>query len=304
MELEKLFPLYFRYLELNNKEQSIYKVKMRMKKISEYFKNKNIQDITKKDIILFKMYLDSFNYSYKYKKAIYYALNEFFNFLVLFDYIDTNIVKLVGNFKNKEPIKKFNYWTYEEFKIFVDHCDEQVYKSLYTFLYFTGCRLGEALALTFNDLKNNTIIINKTITKEYHNGKRLITTPKTRKSNREICIDDYLVEELYNLKQIYKCKHKEFNDNFYIFGGNKPLSPTTIERKKNKYCDLANIPRIRIHDFRHSHATLLVQNNIPIVEVANRLGHSDISITLNTYTHISKDKEKRTLNVLNSIRSI
>ena len=65
----------------------------------------------------------------------------------------------------------------------------------------------------------------------------------------------------------------------------------------------ADIKQIKLHEFRHSHATLLVQNNIPIKDVAERLGHSDITLTLNIYTHVSKDKEKRTINVLNSIRS-
>ena len=303
MTINEIVPLYFRYLELNNKEQSIYKIKNRMNKIIDFFKNKTIEDITKKDIILFKIDLENKNYSYSYKKALYYVLNNCYEFLVLYDYVEVNIVKLIGNFKNKEPKRKYNYWTYEEFKNFIGVCDEQVYKILYTFMFFTGCRLGECLALTFNDLKNNQITINKTITKECYKGKRLITTPKTRNSNREICIDNHLVDELLSLKQIYKEKYSNYTDNFFIFGGIKPLSPTTIERKKNQYCNLANVIKIRLHDFRHSHATLLIQHNIPIIDIANRLGHEDISITLNTYIHSAKDKEKRTINVLNSIRS-
>lgn len=170
-------------------------------------------------------------------------------------------------------------------------------------MYFTGCRLGECLALTFNDLIDNTITINKTITKECYNGKRLITSPKTKKSNREIHIDNYLLDELSSSMQIYKQKYRNFNESYYIFGGVKPLAPTTVERKKNLYCKNAGIKQIKLHEFRHSHATLLVQNNIPIKDVAERLGHSDITLTLNIYTHVSKDKEKRTINVLNSIRS-
>lgn len=303
MKMKDLFPEYFKYLELNNKKQSVYKIKKRLEKVSNYFYDQRINSITKKDILNFKISLEDENYSYSYKKALYYALNEFFEYLVLYDYIDDNIVKKVGNFKNKEPNKKYNYWTYEEYKRFIDNCEEQIYKSLYSFLFFTGCRLGESLALTFNDIENNTIKIDKTITKEFYNGKRIITTPKTKKSNREIHIDNYLIKELYNLMQIYKNKYSYFDNDFYIFGGIKPLAPTTVERKKNLICEKISLKKIKLHEFRHSHATLLLQNNIPIKDVAERLGHSDITLTLNIYTHVSKDKEKRTLQILNSIRS-
>ena len=89
-----------------------------------------------------------------------------------------------------------------------------------------------------------------------------------------------------------------FNDNFYIFGGTNPLAPTTIERKKNKYCKIAGVKQIRIHDFRHSHASMLYSGNVNIKYIQERLGHADISTTLNTYVHLNKEYEKKVIRAL------
>ena len=87
-----------------------------------------------------------------------------------------------------------------------------------------------------------------------------------------------------------------------MFGAIKPLSPSTIERKKNIYCKIANVKQIRIHDFRHSHCTILISKGIPINIVSERLGHSNISMTLDNYTHILNKDKKRVLKTLFLLR--
>lgn len=87
-----------------------------------------------------------------------------------------------------------------------------------------------------------------------------------------------------------------------MFGAIKPLSPSTIERKKNNYCKIANVKQIRIHDFRHSHCTILISKGIPINIVSERLGHSNISMTLDNYTHILNKDKKRVLKTLFLLR--
>lgn len=210
----------------------------------------------------------------------------------------------VGNFKNNyNLIEEPNFWTIEEYKIFIKQVDQKIYKVLFQFLYFTGCRLGEALALNFNDFTDNCIRINKTISKESINGKRIITTPKTKKSIRSIRIDEYLCTKLNSLKEYYIEKYGYFNSNLFIFGYDKPLSPTTIERKKNYYCDKANVRQIRLHDFRHSHATLLLNQKISIMAISKRLGHADCSTTLNVYAHMLPDEEKRVITTLETLNT-
>ena len=81
-----------------------------------------------------------------------------------------------------------------------------------------------------------------------------------------------------------------------------PLSPTTINRRKIEACNKANLRPITLHQFRHSHATMLVSNGIMINEVSRRLGHSKVSTTLDIYTHSDLSQEKRVVSTLCSIR--
>lgn len=135
-----------------------------------------------------------------------------------------------------------------------------VYKVLFETLYYTGLRQDEALALNWNDFKDEYLDITKTISKEIVDNKHIINTPKTSQSVRYVKLDDALVKKLNQLKEFYQ-GIINFNDNWFIFGGLNSLSPSTIGRKKNKYCDIAEVKKIRIHDFGHRHASLLLESN-------------------------------------------
>ena len=166
-------------------------------------------------------------------------------------------------------------------------------------MFFCGTRPGEAMALNFNDIKGDYLIINKTI--DSHD-KRTIGTPKTFTSNRKIIIDKKLKKDLLNLKKYYLKKYGTFDNSYFILGGKKPLSPTSINRYKKIACDKAKIRKITLHQFRHSHATLLKNENVNVVEISKRLGHRDVSTTLNIYEHTDLIQEKRVQRTLNSIR--
>ena len=162
-------------------------------------------------------------------------------------------------------------------------------------MYFTGTRPGEAMALKFNDLSKYQISINKTIDER---NKRKIGTPKTKKSKRKILIDKKLYKDLIKLKKEYQ----NTTDDYFIFGGSKPLAPTTINRHKIKACEKAKIRAITLHQFRHSHATLLINKKIIINEISDRLGHSNVNTTLNIYTHSDLRQQKRVVKTLNFLR--
>lgn len=155
------------------------------------------------------------------------------------------------------------------------------------------------MALKFSDLNKRILYINKTIDEH---GKREINTPKTTSSIRYIEIDYKLNKDLLNLKKYYIKKYNLIDFDYFIFGGIKPLAPTTINRYKIKACQKANIKPIKLHEFRHSHATMLVEKKLMIKEVSRRLGHSNANITLNTYTHAEKRHEKKVIKTLNFIR--
>ena len=102
------------------------------------------------------------------------------------------------------------------------------------------------------------------------------------------------------MKKEYSC-YENFSDEWYIFGGLCALSQTTIGRRKNQYCQKANVKKIRIHDFRHSHATILLSKGLPVTVISKRLGHSDIAMTLNVYSHYIQNDENRVIEVINSL---
>lgn len=151
------------------------------------------------------------------------------------------------------------------------------------------------MVLNFKDLNNGYINISKTI--EIHR-KRDITTPKTYCSNRKIKLDFKLNIDLLKLKQVYIDKGIEYNYDLFIFGATELLTPSTILDT----CKKAGIRAVTLHQFRHSHATFLVKNNIPITEISTRLGHSKVSTTLDVYNHTDLTQEKRVFDTLNSTR--
>lgn len=297
---------YMSFIELKGKPQSIRSVKSRINNyILPYFKDYNIEDIDKNLYINWQKYIENLDFKYRYKKSLHYTNVAIFNYANKFYNINNNIASKVGNFNSCYDIEsKIEIWDYNEFKKFINEIDNYIYKTLFNFMYFTGCRLGECLALTFNDLNDNVITINKTISKEFINGKRQITTPKTKKSIRDIHIDNLLKIELNNLRENYIKNNDDYQDTWYIFGGKKALSPSTIERKKNYYCNKANIKQIRLHDFRHCHASLLLSQGVPIAAISERLGHSDINITLSTYVHLLPKDEEKVLTAINTLRLI
>lgn len=111
-----------------------------------------------------------------------------------------------------------------------------------------------------------------------------------------------LEKDILKLKKAYPNDSNVSKEELYIFGGIKPLSPSTINRYKAKACKRADIRPITLHQFRHSHATFLIQKGIMINEVSKRLGHSKVSTTLDVYSHTDLSQEKRVIDTLNSTR--
>jgi Site-specific recombinase XerD len=183
--------------------------------------------------------------------------------------------------KNKEN----NVWNTNEFNEFVSNVESEQYKALFITLYMTGIRLGESLALTWNDFDGECLDINKSMTRKTEHGRYLIKEPKNISSIRKIPLGNLVSAYLTELKN-KEMNMYGFNETWFIFGRTKPLPEVTINRIKNDAIKAANLHRIRLHDFRHSHATNLINNGMNIVAVSKRLGHTDINMTLKVYTHL------------------
>lgn len=293
---------YLNFIKLKNKMTTYRSVSNRVNNfILPYFKEHNIFDFTINDYLNWQNTINGLGFKYNYKKNLHIAFVCFLNFCVKFYNLEKNVASIVGNFKNYDNESIGDIWSYEEFKQFIFCVDDLLYKTLFELLFFTGLRLGECLGLTFNDFNNNVLFIHSNATRFFVDGKRIYTNPKTKCSNRYITIDNNLVSAINELKKYYIEKFDDFNNDFYIFGGVKSIPPTTLTRKKDYYCSLSKVKRIKIHEFRHSHACMLFRNNIPIDEISHRLGHSSISMTLDIYLKYLPRDESKTMNFLNSL---
>lgn len=268
-------------------------------KIVPYFSNYNIEDITSKDIVGWQNYIYDLNLKNSYMSKLYIEFSGFMKYCCDFHNLKSNPVKDVGNFKKKFEEKKFDFYTLDEFKLFIKFVDNNIYKQFFNLMFFTGTRPGEAMALKFSDLNNGYISITKNLTTK---GGRNLDTPKNQSSIRNIKIDNVLNRDLLKLKKYYCDLYNDCEYDYFVFGGKKPLAPTTINRYKKNACFKANLRVITLHQFRHSHATLLLQNGMYINEVSRRLGHSKTSTTLDIYTHTDLKQEKRVYNTLNTMR--
>lgn len=233
-------------------------------------------------------------------------LKKIFDVGVKNRYINQNPVALL----KKLPIEKnkMKFWTIKQFQHFITLFNEDEYhlKLLFTLLFFTGLRLGEALALTWNDLdhKNNIIFVTKSV--YVKNGKSYVNSPKTKSGTRKIFINNKLCEELLKWKAMQKNILNEFTDDInelQIFQ-NSPIQLTkdAIDKKYKKILNRdTNLEKIRIHDFRHSHASLLINNGEDYLVVKERLGHASITTTIDIYSHLYPSKQKTLADKLDNL---
>lgn len=273
---------YIEWYEKRRKASSLLRLKTDVRLyIKPFFKNKPIQDIKKRDVMKFhdflldKLSITSAKHSHGYLSAI-------LNHAIKMEYTTINVAREVGGIKGTDH-KKFDYWTIDDFKVFYNHIDDLKYQALFMTFFNSGLRVGELLGLTWQDIDFNSDIIN--VDKNFYNGK--IGTTKTESSTRKIKLPK---QTMHLLKQ-YKLQSKPKTD-YYIFGEYyTPLSRTTLVTRYNKYREASGVKRIRLHDFRHSHASYLINNGYDIQIVSKRLGHSKVSITLDIYAHLYPNKE-------------
>ena len=284
--------------------------------IKPKFLEKNINDINEKDCRDFKDYVCKTKYSTKRKNRILHLFKNIFRHANEYYGLSndpTYVIKTINTVyeeRIKWKSKALNIWSNEEFNLFIACVKNEKYKPIFITLFYTGLRLGEALALNWNDLKDNCLSITKSNSKVCETGNYMIKYPKNVSSIRDVSINKSLNDYLLSIKEKEK-KKDNYSDTWFIFGGEKPLSRTSIERVKNAAVKMSGVKKIRLHDFRHSHASILIGEGVDIVAVSKRLGHSNVSMTLKVYTHLldkNDDKlvdfvEKSSHDLLTAIKS-
>ena len=303
LKFEDAYYQYLIYIENRLKKQTVEDIKEKFQsKILPYFKNKNIYDIKEIDYMKWQNEIEKSNYSNNYKRNLHYVFSGFVNYCVLYHNLQNNFVKKVGMFKMENKKTKFDFYTLKEFKKFIKCVDNNVYKQFFNLMYFTGTRPGEAMALKFSDISKYQISITKTISEHCINGSRLIDAPKNITSFRDITIDKKMYNQLIKLLKFYQIQNNDCKYDYFVFGGLKPLAPTSINRIKKKASEKSNLRQITIHQFRHSHATLLYKYNIPLKAIKDRLGHSNINTTTSVYVHLDNKQKKKVQQKLSLIR--
>lgn len=217
------------------------------------------------------------------------------------------VYRKMTNFNNPNELKKeMDFYTFEEFKQFISNIDDLRWICFFETLYYCGLRRGEARGLTWDniDFKNKRLSVTKQVISMGENSKTwYIGNPKTKDSYRIIPMCDLLVE---HLQEYYNevSKYRNFHNKFFVFGegaGVEPFSPSTARYQKRKYAELAGLKEIRLHDFRHSCASLLINSGANVTMVAKYLGHSKIDETLNTYSHMFQSALDNVLNIINTL---
>lgn len=263
-------------------------------RIIPFFQKIRICDATPDTIQQWLEYLG--DVSYTYKKDLYRLLYAICHYGM--DYFDTaDFMRKVRPPRNTERKKEMQVWSVEQFYMAIEHEENAQFRALYVFLYFTGCRKGEALALEWRDidLSSGVVTINKNMTIKTGGAGYKITSTKNEYSDRKIKMPPVLVDELIRHRKT--CGKQRF-----VFGGDAPLMTEAVRRHLIADAQAAGLEPIRIHDLRHSHASYLISCGVPITAVSKRLGHSTVQQTLQTYSHVMPDDQTVLDNALKAIK--
>ena len=293
MKFEDFWKMYYADMETRLREHTMRTKKYIVElKILPYFGNKRVNDITAADIRQWQNELIKMGYSPTYLKTINNQLSAIFNYAVRYYDLKSNPCAKAGSM-GKSKAEEMDFWTGEEFRKFIDSVmNKRLSYMAFMTLYWTGMRLGELLALNPKDvdLEKRTI----SITKSYQRlGKKdVITPPKTPKSKRVITIPEFLAADI-----------KDYMDSLYDLQENDRLFPITkyyLEHEMQRGIKESGVKRIRVHDLRHSHASMLIELGFSPLEIANRLGHEKVETTLNTYAHLYPNKQTKLAERLDS----
>ena len=296
MTFQNLYELYMEDMTARLKQSTILTKKHICEThILPFFGKKPINEIKASDVRRWQNQLMNSpkGYSKTYLKTINNQLTCMINYTKRFYDLNTNPCGQAGSI-GQAKAEEMDYWTYDEYIAFREGItDKPLSYICFQVLYWTGMREGELLALTAADidLVTKQIDINKTYQRLH--GEDIITTPKTRKSKRKVPIPDFLCQEL-----------QEYITSRYMLAPNERLFPITksfLSHEMERGCKKTGVKRIRIHDIRHSHASLLINQGCDALILADRLGHEKVSTTLNTYSHLFPHKQQELVSNLEQL---
>ena len=258
-------------------------------KLLPYFGRLKMCNITAQQIITWQNEMLNYRdkngkaYSPTYLKTLHGQLSAILNHAVRFYRLKSNAAATAGCM-GSEKHKEMLFWTKEEYLKFAEVMMDKP-QSYYAFevLYWCGIREGELLALTPADFDLDKGL--RSITKSYQRlkGRDVITDPKTPKSVRVIQMPQFLTDEIRDyLKSLYKVQPDQ-----RIF----EVTNSYLHHEMDRGAKEAGVKRIRIHDLRHSHVSLLIEMGFSALAIADRVGHESVDITYK-YAHLFPSKQQ------------
>lgn len=308
--VQELYEEYIRNKKHEVRETSLDKQKRTLELyVIPQLGHAKIDKLTTPILQKWKMEISSKELAVKTKQNIYSEFRTMLNYAVKMEYLPKNPLVTVGNFKEvyfEMQQDKLHYYTVDQFKKYITVAKENAvtltdwgYYVFFNIAFYTGMRKGEINALKWSDIDGDIIHVRRSIAQKLKGGDRE-TPPKNKSSYRDLQAPIPLMKVLIEHKERQQ-QDKRFSENYRICGGPVCLRDTSLSNKNNQFAKEAGLPRIRIHDFRHSHVSLLANEGINIQEIARRLGHSKIEMTWNTYAHLYPREEERALDILNKI---
>ena len=253
-------------------------------------KDKPITSIKKADLITWRNELKESGLAVKSMNDGLQYIRSVFRFYADV-YGGTNTGSVLKNFKAPRSNKKneIQVWSVDEFNRFAECVENPVMRNFFTFMFWTGCRRGEAIALTADCIDGDKVHIYRSM-KHFKNGFQPL---KTDSSERTIRVDKNTAEMLQ--KQLETA-------NPFVFGSVHGIGINMIDRHFKKAVEASGVTPIRLHDLRHSHASILLNNGVNILAVSKRLGHSNVRTTLETYAHLLQETDDQMMEIIENLR--
>jgi len=271
-------------------------------KIGPFFKKTPINEIAPLDVLNWQTWVrqkgydefdSEYGYADTYLKAVNNELSAMLNYGRRYYNLPNNVAQIAGSM-GKSSADAMQIWTLDEFKMFISYVVKTPAKIAFDILYWTGIREGELLALTKSDfLPDHRLIINKNF--QVVKGESIIKAPKTESSNRCISIPEFLYDEV--MKYADKLYGLEPTDRLFMF------TASYLRKEIKAAATSADLTYIRVHDLRHSHVSLLIEMGFNVIAISERIGHKDVSVTLDTYAHLYPGKGKEMALGLHNVNS-
>lgn len=279
----EFFDIYFQDVNVRLKATTIAsKKRIFTQKILPFFGPLPMNEITPQHIRKWQSVILKQNYSPTYAKLIDHQLSAIMRYAA--HYYDFPNPTLKAGHIGKTHANTFGVWTPDDYNQFISHisADPEAFTA-FELLYWTGMREGELLALTPNDFDytKRQIFISKTYVRL--EGEDVISTPKTRKSIRTVGIPNFLINEV-----LVYIRTRHISPDQRLF----ERTAHYLYYKLKKGCEESGVRRIRVHDIRHSHVSLLINAGFSALDISERVGHESVSTTLDIYSHLFPAQQK------------